>query len=258
MKYVYLFIICLFFTHASLWATEQWDDSTVTQIALSLRNDPKALQIFMNRVALTRGESSELIEKDTEESLISYARNSLSPYDQITFTADDILEDGAYHEYNSHNICEIDLSEFIPKTVRDIEKIVSYLTDMPLCNLRVLKLPESSALSELIETIFPSDGSQKKYYSLLRIINNSGITEDKLSIIYRHFSAYSSLVRDIPQTRGRSGHTAAFLTIEYKTDYAESWMTSWFEGIEIPNKKIVYRNGDHKEDIALIMSLRTI
>lgn len=268
MKYFYSVIMCMFFACCPLLASGEWDDATVTRIAMSLRGDPSALQMFMNKVASSRGYPSGLEagasseEDDDDESLVRYALKSLYPRDQVELTATDILE-GSAVEHNSRNVYDIDLSgidisEVDPSRPGLMSSIViEYFKSQPLCNLRKLTLPTRGA-SGFIARIFPADGSQKKYCSLLRIdANSSGITEADLDAIFAHFSAYGCFVRDMSQISGRHDCAAAFLTVECRTE-TQAWMDEWFKGRMTNQKTIRYRVSEPEKEAPLIISLRTM
>ncbi len=249
------FIIGMLCIQYSVYAAGIWDAETVRTISLSLVGKPEELATFMRIVAGTEPHVTTVSASPQEgRSFDELVGCALSQRNRIEIKASDIIS--GYDLYGSHDITDIDLSEFNPQSSADIEKVVDYLAAKPLYNLRVLTLPRSPA--ELLTTLFSDTTGTPKYCSLFRIVavNTSGITETDLDTIFNHFSRYPFFVRDDQKISERFGGVAAFLAIAGNVSVSSSY--DWFRGKKAlsENYTIHYRNGQPSEKGAFIMTLR--
>tara|TARA_R110002050_G_scaffold298334_4_gene461500 strand:+ start:3881 stop:4705 length:825 start_codon:yes stop_codon:yes gene_type:complete len=102
---------------------------------------------------------------------------------------------------------------------REEDPVINYFKDNSLCNLRVIDLSGATNTTRFITEVFADNDTQRKYYSLLRIIVNGAdfdlsTLETSLNTIFTHFSGYPRFIRDMQQISGRYDVVAAFLSVE--------------------------------------------
>lgn len=266
-KIIYSIVVMTSLQHYLYASEKTWDVETVKKITLSLQNKPEELATFLRIVSGTEKHVLETepvtTARNSEDSYhdeqVDYAIEKLYSYNKIELKFSDILSGGL--TCDPRNVTEIDLSEFVPKGDEEVQRIVSYLSEMQLCNLRVLLLPESPVLSHFIEAIFPTTVSAPKFVSLFRIVAraSSEITDANLVTIFNHFSNYPCFVRDDEKISGRFGGVAAFLAIAGGITVPSSSLDyDWSEGRKtaLENYDIHYRNGLPSGKGAFIMTLR--
>lgn len=265
MKILYFIItfacsIC----HHNVFAMNEMNSDTAIRIAQSLKHDPEALNLFLSSISIHK--QSDLADRTyTEDSsrfyqnddLIERARECVNVSEQVNLTTQDFLGDSI--NCDAGKIYEIDLNKL---TQENLNAVINYFKNNSLYNLRILTLPEDSETCKIfIDNVFSKERTGI-YISLLRIKasnNDENILYDLITTTQSHFEGYEKIVRDMPQLSGRYDGFCAFLTVECIGAQTAEWMTqeNWFKGNILHDVNVFYRNGRTKEDVHLIMSIRT-
>ncbi len=265
MKILYFIITfaCSICNH-NVFAMNEMDSDTAIRIAQSLKHDPEALNLFLSSISIHKQSASpeSIHERENlvfglDDDLIEKAKECIEPSQQVTLTTQDFL--GNSINYDAEKIYQIDLTDL---THENLNTVINYFKSNSLYNLRILTLPEDNdTCKTFIHNVFAKERTGI-YISLLRIKacnNHANILYDLVNTIQSHFIAYGKIVRDMPQLSGKYDGFCAFLTVECIGAQTTEWMTqeNWFKGNILRDVNVFYRNGRTKEDIHLIMSIRT-